>query len=272
MGSGRRMSAWQRLDAELDLWRAEGRRADLWCRDDDACRDSPALQRLLGIVIDAKVPVALAVIPALVEPSLVAAMEHTRFATIVQHGYAHRNHAAPGARNWELGMERPVTRSIAELATGRASLESGFGARFSRILVPPWNRIAPQVVERLPEAGFLGLSTFGPRAGLNAVPGLVQCNAHVDLIAWRRDRAFIGVDAAVDRLVHHLASRREGTVDPVEPTGILTHHLDLDPAAWEFLAALFAHTRHHGGAAWLDVASVFGTGKAEPDAEFVRAP
>ncbi len=255
------MSAWQRLDAELDLWRAAGRRADLWCRDDDASRDSPALDRLLERARDAEIPVALAVIPALVEPGLVDAVAQARVATVVQHGYAHRNHAPPGARNWELGMHRPVTRTLAELAAGRASLESRFGRRFRPVLVPPWNRIDPLVVERLPDAGFAGISTFGPRAAAHPVSGLLQCNTHVDLIAWRRDRAFIGVAAAIDRLVAHLESRRQGAVDPAEPTGILTHHLDLDAAAWEFLADLFARTRDHGAATWLDVDAVFGRAK-----------
>jgi hypothetical protein len=254
---GAHLSVWQRLDAEFDAWRSDGRRAELWCRDDDACRDSPAIDRLLEISGEAEVPVALAVIPALTEPSLVDRVAQARFATVVQHGYAHRNHAPPGARNWELGSHRPVAQSVAELATGRAGLERNFGPRFRPVLVPPWNRIDPQVTERLSGAGFIGLSTFGPRAALRPVPDLVQCNAHVDLIAWRRDRAFIGVEAAIDRLVVHLKSRREGTVDATEPTGILTHHLDLDAAAWQFLADLFAHTRDHGAVTWLDVDAVF---------------
>ena len=85
----------------------------------------------------------------------------------------------------------------------------------------------------------------------------MQCNTHVDLIAWRRDRAFIGVEAAVDRLVAHLAARRAGTVEPEEPTGILTHHLDFDAAPWPFLAELFARTREHGAATWVDVGTAF---------------
>src|SRR5258705_11331803 len=57
-----RMSAWQALDAELDRWRSTGRRATLWCRDDDAFRDSPPLQRFLEIAEAAALPVALAAI------------------------------------------------------------------------------------------------------------------------------------------------------------------------------------------------------------------
>ena len=251
------MSSWQPLEDELDAWHACGRQATLWWRDDDACRDSDALGRLLEIAHAAEVPVALATIPALLEPSLVAAVARTGVATIVQHGYAHLNHAPPGARNWELGAHRPVALTIDELTQGRAALENAFGSRFSPVLVPPWNRIGADVIAGLPAAGFRGLSTFGPRAALCPIPELVQCNTHIDLIAWRRDRAFIGVAAAINRVVEHLRARREGSVDPLEPTGILSHHLDLGDAAWQFIADLLPRLRAHG-ALWLDVDAVFG--------------
>jgi hypothetical protein len=125
------------------------------------------------------------------------------------------------------------------------------------VLVPPWNRIDAAVIGRLPGVGFSGLSTFGPRERRRPMPGLVQCNTHVDLIAWRRDRAFIGAGAAVDRLVAHLAARRAGTVDPEEPTGLLTHHLDFAATPWSFLSELFARTQAHGAAAWVDAGVAF---------------
>lgn len=258
------MNAWERLDRELDAWRDGDRRATLWCRDDDACRDSPALRRLLAIAGATEVPVALATIPAALETSLVDAVAASAIVTIVQHGYAHRNHAPPGQRNWELGAHRPLDVSIAELAVGMDILERGFGERFAAVLVPPWNRIDPQVVARLPEARFRCLSTFGARTEVHPVPGLVQCNTHVDLIAWSRDRAFIGADAAIDRLVGHLEARREGRVDASEPTGILTHHLDLTDAGWEFLAAVLARTRAHGAATWLAVGDMARGDAAAP--------
>ena len=271
-------NAWHRLAAELDHWQRAGRRADFWWRDDDAYRDSPQLARLLGIARESKVPVALAVIPAHLEPDLSDVVATCDFATVVQHGYAHRNHAPAGTRNWELGAHRPIDDISAELAAGCAQLETSFGPRFAPVLVPPWNRVDPAVVARLPAVGLQGLSTFGPRADAYPVPGVVQCNTHVDLIAWRRDRAFIGAEAALDRLVAHLAARRAGTVDPTEPTGLLTHHLDfdtspsdfdtspsdldtspwdLDTSPWPFLAELFARTREHGAAAWIDVRAAF---------------
>lgn len=251
------MSAWQPLDTELDLWRSTGRRATLWCRDDDAYRDSPSLQRLLGIAEATALPVALAAIPAALESSLVDAVARSRFATIIQHGYAHRNHAPAAERKMELGLHRDVEATMAELARGLDILGCSFGERFLAVIVPPWNRIDGAIVARLPDIALHGLSTLGPRAARCPTPGLVQCNTHVDVIAWRRERAFIGVESAVDRLVAHLRARRDGSADPDEPTGLLTHHLDMSEPAWKFVLELVARTRE-GGAAWLDVASALG--------------
>lgn len=258
------MNGWQRLERELDAWRAQGRRAVLWWRDDDACSDSPALQKLLQISSAIDVPVALAAIPVGLEPSLVDAVARCAQVTVVQHGYAHRNHAPHGDRNCELGAHRPSEVVIAELAIGMEILERRFGERFSALLVPPWNRIDAAVTVQLPTARFHGLSTFGPRSAVEPAPGIVQCNAHVDLIAWRKDRAFVGADAAIDQLVGHLSARREGGVDAGEPTGILTHHLSFEPAAWEFLALLVSRTRQHEAAVWLDVQEALRLAAAAP--------
>lgn len=251
------MSAWQELDDELDAWRAGGRRVTLWCRDDDACRDSPALRRLLGIAHAAAVPVALAVIPAALERNLVDIVARSGSATVVQHGYAHRNHAPPGSRKWELGSHRPVSVTLAELEQGLGALRSSFGERFAAVLVPPWNRIDAGVVAHLAQVGFHGLSCLGPRAAACPAPGIAQCNAHVDLIDWRRNREFIGIEAAAVRLASHLRARREGGADRSEPSGILTHHLDMSDAGWQFVADLMARTRERG-AAWLDIHTAFG--------------
>ncbi|MFI4904907.1 MAG: polysaccharide deacetylase family protein [Burkholderiales bacterium] len=255
--SGQPASGWSRLDRELDAWHAGGRPATLWLRDDDACRDSAALRRLLDVAEANTVPVALAVIPALLEASLPAAVAPYTQATVIQHGYAHRNHAPADARSCELGANRPVFATLDELAAGFNTLAHAFGERFVAVLVPPWNRIDAGITARLPVAGYCGLSTFGLRKAPYAVRGLPQCNTHVDLIAWRKDRAFIGADEAIDRTVAHLRARRQGDADVSEPTGILTHHVDLDPAAWGFLEALVTRTRAHAGARWIDVRSAF---------------
>jgi hypothetical protein len=257
------MSAWHRLDTELDAWGKAGRRATLWCRDDDATSGSPALRQLLRIVDAYDVPIALAAIPARMEASLTDAVSASPRVTVLQHGYAHRNHAPDTARRCELGLDRPVADTLAELVAGRRLLERECGARFAAVLVPPWNRIDPEVVASLPRAGFHGLSGFGARATEAPVHGVVQSNAHVDLIAWRTNRAFVGTEVAIDRLVAHLRARREGRADAAEPTGILTHHLDMDDAAWSFVADLMKRTREHRAVAWLGARAVFASAHTE---------
>jgi len=255
--SGDNTRGWQRLDGELDAWRARGLRATLWLRDDDACADSPALRRLLDLARDYRVPVAIAAIPAAADVTLVDAIACCDDATIVQHGYAHRNHARAGTRSAELGDEREFRVTLDELARGRERLERAFGERFIPVLVPPWNRIADDLVPHLASAGYTGISRFGPRVRAMPAAGLREVNTHVDPIAWRRDRQFIGAKAAIERIVTHLRTRRERACDADEATGFLTHHLAFDAAAWVFLEALFQHTCRHDAAAWLDVAQAF---------------
>jgi peptidoglycan/xylan/chitin deacetylase (PgdA/CDA1 family) len=249
--------AWVELERELALWAAGERPATLWWRDDDAAAVTPALERLLGLQAELGVPLALAVIPERMTPELVARLSGGAGVVVLQHGYRHRNHAGAGEGAWELGDHRPLERVAEDLAAGQRRLAEAFGPRFLPVLAPPWNRIAAAVVQHLPTLGFVGLTTFGARAGAAPAPGLLQVNAHCDPISWKRGARFAGTGRALDDLILHLRARRSGAVDPCEPTGFVTHHLALDPPAWRFTAELLRRTRAHPGAAWLDARDVF---------------
>jgi len=248
------MDAWNALAAELDAWTAAGRPATLWWRDDDAGAASPALARLLALARAA--PLAIAAIPAEAGPGLAAAIEPGARVRVLQHGYAHRNHAAPGAKKCELGAGRARGEVLDELARGGERLRSLLPAAHLPVLVPPWNRIDPTLLAALPACGLRGLSTFGPRPAA-AAPGLAQVNTHCDPIDWRGSRGFVGEARALGALVDHLAARRLGGADAGEPTGLLTHHRELDEDGWRFVERLLAHTRSHSAARWLDALDVF---------------
>ena len=250
-------TAWSLLARELDDWRASGRLATLWWRDDDAVRDTDALGRLFAIARAGNVPVTLAVIPATCDASLVAAIRACREATVVQHGYAHANHARPGERSSEFGADRALDERVGELMRGHARLADAFGVRFAPVFVPPWNRYSADVLASLPAVGLSGISAFGARGSPSPAPGVTQVNSHVDPIAWRRGRSFIGDEAAIGRVVTHLRARRHDEVDATEPTGLLTHHLAFDDPAFAFVAELVERTRAHPAAAWLDVRHAF---------------
>lgn len=249
------MNGWDRLTRELDLWVAAGMGADFWWRDDDAHGPSPALARLVETARG--VPLGLAVVPAKLVDGLASFIEDNGNLIVLQHGYAHQNHAGPSDDKIELGPQRPMAHTLGDLATGWARLEAVFGARALPVLVPPWNRLAPGLVPLLPEIGYRGLSTYGARKRAEPVAHLVQVNTHVDIIDWHGSRGFLGEDAVLGCMVDVLARRRTGQTDPAEPTGILTHHLVHDEASWAFLRRLAALVEAHGAACWRRPADIF---------------
>ena len=246
------MTSWRALNAELDRWRAEGRTATLWWRDDDAATATAALDELLAVRRAANVPLALAVIPACADRSLAATL-HGEAVEVLQHGLLHRNHAPHGSEKAEFGPHRPVAAMAAELRDGKERLKNFYPALPALVL--PWNRIDPALAALLPGLGIAGLSTIWPRTPAPA--GLIVVNVHVDIMSWTT-RAFAGEDAVLAATVGHLSGRRSGTVDPDEPTGLLTHHLAHDRAAWAFIRRFLAETAGHPAVRWLSARALFG--------------
>jgi hypothetical protein len=191
----------------------------------------------------AKVRLALAIVPANATPALAERLARAPGVDLLQHGYAHTNHAPAPDKKMELGLHRPSMFVLGELGTGRMALERLFGGRVLPVLVPPWNRIAAALVPALPEVGYCGLSTFGPRGRAHPVSGLLQVNAHVDLIDWK-SRRFVGEEAALAVLEGALAASRCATGEPV---GILSHHLAMDEGAWDFLSSFWERVRSMPG-------------------------
>jgi hypothetical protein len=229
------MSAWQALGEEAARWQEAGRIAQLWWRDDDAADSGPALDRLLGLHRASGVPLALAVVPAHATPALADRLAAEPGVDLLQHGYAHLNHASPGEKKAELGPHRPAMVVLGELGTGWLALERLFGHRALSVMVQPWNRIAPALVPTLPEIGFSGLSTFGPRGRVRPVRGLLQVNTHADLIDWKNGGGFAGERTVLGALVAALAHARTVTAEPV---GLLSHHLAMDGGTWDFLRSV----------------------------------
>jgi hypothetical protein len=256
--------AWARLEAELAAWRKAGRAATLWWRDDDAGDATPALRRLVALAEAHAVPLALATVPAWATQALAAAVKQSgEIVTVLQHGYAHANYAPAGQKKFELGPERPAPIVVAELAQGWQLLEGRFGARFWPALVPPWNRMAPYLPPYLAELRYRGLSQFGPRARRQPVRGLLQANAHVDIVYWKGlAPRFAGEAKLVDEFVLHLSARRSGETDPDEPTGLLTHHAAHDEPCWTFVEELFRRLAAHAAVRWLATPRVFSDGAA----------
>jgi hypothetical protein len=250
-------TAWDDLARELDAWRAAGQMPRLWWRDDDAVADTAALRRLLDLAGDAGVPLALAVIPGLLEDSLPPLLADRTGVDVLCHGHVHANHAPSGEKKAEFGGHRPVYELLAEAAMGFERLAAAVGTGVLPVFVPPWNRLDERLVGLLHHARFTGLSRFGARRAAHPAPVLVEVNCHVDPVDWRGDRGFLGVPETLARLTGHLRARRTGTADAAEPTGLLTHHLVTDAAGWDFLADLLGFFARRDGGYWLSAGEAF---------------
>ncbi|MGE7416328.1 glycosyltransferase [Methylobacterium tarhaniae] len=211
-----------------------GRITALWWRDDDATAHTPAIDRLLALAARTGWPVALAVVPARAEPSLAARVADETGIDLLVHGLAHANHAPADAKKAEFGPHRPLTALRDDAAEALALAKARLGPRLLPVLVPPWNRVAPDLPENLPPLGYRGISAAGL---LPPVPGLVQAHAAIDPIAWRSGAKLADPAGVIARAARAVA---EGGA-----VGLLTHHLVQDEATWAFCERLLDHLSAH---------------------------
>ena len=250
---------WEGLAQELAAWQASGRRASFWWRDDDTVKATPALERLAALSAAAQAPIAIAAIPKLIEPGLAPALAGHATVWLLQHGFAHIDHAKGRDKGaWELGLHRPMDVVLEELEAGRAIMQGAFGAQFLPVVAAPWNHIDPQLMPGLRERGYLGVSAYGERSLFPPLPGFVEANIHFDLSNWKHGARFRGEAAALEMIVGHLRRRRLGEAEMAEPTGIVTHHAALDEASWKFMAELLGFVARHPAAQWLSPKEIFG--------------
>lgn len=252
--------AWAGLDAEFALWRRAGRKASFWWRDDDAHRQDQSLDRLIDLSTATGMPPSLAVVPAWLEPSLIAPISRLDLVTIVQHGWQHVNHSKGSGDKgaWELGMHRGEAAVWSDVVRGRDILRDAFADQFIPIIAPPWNKFDPALFNQLVPKGFCGISAFGARSiETQSISGVTVNNCHCDPINWKSQKRFRGTQRTLFLLIEHLQGRRLGTLDPNEATGLLTHHLDMDEPTWAFTSLLLQVMATHPAVSVLSARDIF---------------
>lgn len=249
---------WDNVRHELDEWARERRTAQFWWRDDDAQDVSANLSRMLATAARFDVTIGLSAIPAKLKPRLVKALEREPHAQVLVHGFAHENHARPGQAKRELGGARRLDEIVGDLEQGIQLSRSAFGRRLLPVLVPPWNRIAPAAVARLPALGYRGISTWKPREASHPVSGLTQVNTHLDVIDWRRGRVVKEEGLVAGLLLRKLRWRRARKARAQEPLGLLTHHAYWDAAKERIIVNLLEATHGHPAVQWHTPAAAFG--------------
>jgi hypothetical protein len=241
------MLDWALLAVELGRWRRQGRRPQLWWRDDDAQTVTPALARLVSCATRTRTPLALAVIPEGADRTLAAFLRPQDLVCVMQHGTDHRN-GSGRTQPSQFNSREPTAAVARRLAHGWEAL-AAFDRRLP-VYVPPWNDLTPNVLAALAPAGLQGVSAWIGAARPHRV------DAHLDILRWRARPRFVGCGKALQRLRHALAERRRaGRWD--DPVGLLTHHLDHDEACWRFLEALLAYAPLRRWADWRGAGDLF---------------
>jgi hypothetical protein len=184
----------------------------------------------------------LAVVPAKASEVLARDLRNSRHVTAVPHGWAHRNHAPEGEKKQEFGAHRPIETMRQELFFAISRTRELFPDRMAAIFVPPWNRIAAELIPALRELGFAALSTFGVSIENRGIP---EINTHVDIIDFRGTRRCREHSALARELAAALSHSFHRSRYAV---GILSHHLVHDEVAFEFLADFFSIARQES---WL---------------------
>ena len=236
----------------LNMVAATGHRVRFWLRDDDAVVPSAHLTLFLDQCSAFKIPVCLAVIPKDTDEALVTALSQydKGLIQIAVHGWSHQNFASRVEKKQELGAHRSIDVVLEELKAALEKVQSLYGEQAVSMLVPPWNRISPDVVTALPEIGFKAISTFhDKKSAWKKDQPIPFYDTHLDIIDWKAG----GVGRSADDLFESLAGLiRNGAsaLQNDQMIGILTHHLQHDDKASYFLTRLFDITSNNPGCEW----------------------
>jgi hypothetical protein len=251
-----------RLDLWLELrrWRAAGRRARLWWRDDDAAGPSHSLDLLLATSAASGAPLTLAVVPAGDMRGLAARLAQAPLARAAQHGVDHLNRR-PGVAAGEFPHDLSRAEVIVALRRGWSLMQHL--PRAMAVFTPPWNDVHPELEAALEAAGYAAWSANGALGDAAAPAGrLVRLDVHLDLLRWRGGAGFRGRGRFLGALAAELRRRRlAGRWDA--PIGMLTHHLAHDAAAWAFLTQFLAWSGREPALAWVGLETLIGAGAAE---------
>lgn len=239
---------WALIDTESRAWRRQGHTPRLWWRDDDARKPTPSLERLLSLAERHHAPLTLAVIPDSDVAELARVLLAHPSVKVIQHGRDHIDRNQKGRISSEYAPDTDPGVIAASIIAGweRLSIIGGI----IPVYAPPWNVLLPNARQALNATPLQAVSIYG--ASTAHPDGLPDINTHIDVMKWRPAR-FRGAPEILTRLWRQLRSRRLGGRWN-EPIGLLTHHKNLDPAAWSFLDRLLGQwDRRHASFEWRSI-------------------
>lgn len=214
-----------------------------WWRDDDTGNRGQELQQLLELRSSAAMPLVISAVPAWLDGNCRSLLAAEPGIFVAQHGFDHSDHSAAGEKSIELGGTKASQRVIERIRRGLECLNTGDIPNLLALMVPPWNRLSEPVLAALPALGFRSISTFA-KDQRGIAFGLDHINCHIDPIFWRHGKRHMSETELALKTVEQLQLAGNDS-NSNRPTGLLTHHLDMDHSAFsmmhDYLSIIAAH-------------------------------
>ncbi len=217
----------------------------IFFRADDIGVASMAFDALCSLFRFYRVPLAMAVIPAWLsetrqERVFRAAPLDEDLWNWHQHGWRHINWQKEGAKS-EFGSDRSPERQYEDILQGRTKMERIFGPNFTPVFSPPWNRFSTAALRALGKLDFKGISATAPLPpGVKSLCGIKHLPTRLDLHTRKAKNPAGDYALLIDQFSG--ISKMKGL------TGILIHHQQMTPFAFEFLDRMLYNLKYVIGA------------------------
>ena len=217
----------------------------IFFRADNIGAASKAFDALCNLFRFYRVPLAIAVVPAWLsdtrqEKVFRAASVDEDLWNWHQHGWRHINWQKEGAES-EFGLDRAAERQYEDILQGRTKMERIFGPNFVPVFTPPWNRFSTAALRALRKLDFKGISATAPfPLGVKSLDGIKHFSTRLDL--HTRNVKNPASDFAL------LIDQFSGLSKMKGPAGIIIHHQQMTPFAFEFLDLMLYNLKYVIGA------------------------
>lgn len=213
---------------------------EIFFRADDIAAPGNNCRRMMELFRKHQIPLHMAVTPAWLTKSRWATLKEWAGSDELfcwhQHGWRHVNHQKTGKKG-EFGTDRSKAAQKADIAKGRARLESIMGDDFQPFFTPPWNRFDTETGEALTELGFKAVSrSEGEMKKVPLPDTLPDIFINVDLHTRTEPDPAESWNA--------LWSEFEAAIK-MGRVGVMLHHQRMNEAAFEFLDTCLLGASNH---------------------------
>ncbi|MDC0074355.1 hypothetical protein OAK17_05850, partial [Alphaproteobacteria bacterium] len=233
------LNNWKNFSNELKECKKYNYIPYFWLRDDDAIKFTPNLKKFSIICKKYNIPMNLAVIPKLIEDSLIEFVSNEKNIYILIHGLRHLNYANKNQKKSEFGSNRDIETMLLEIQKGLEINKETFGEKSLPVFVPPWNRVNNKILNQLINIGIIGFSGINStsflRQQFKSYNPLIIRNADIDIINWKSNKSFMGEELLLKSIISEIKVRIKNIHLRSEPICILSHHEIMKNESFKFI-------------------------------------